>query len=97
MEEVRDILGRRAGEEMALNDQYLNPQLGRIVRTLGFDRTWVQGDGAVPLDEAAHRRREAGGETSGGEQGDAADGHGWLPVFAMARRQVAHTLVRYQT
>ena len=55
MEEVRDILGRRAGEEMALNDQYLNPQLGRIVRTLGFDRTWVQGDGAHLVDDEGHR------------------------------------------
>jgi len=35
---VREILAGRAGEEMELSDRYLNPQLGRIVRTLGYDR-----------------------------------------------------------
>jgi hypothetical protein len=29
---VREILRDRVGEEMALNDRYLNPQMGRIVR-----------------------------------------------------------------
>jgi len=31
---VQEILSARTGEEMALNDRYLNPQMGRIVRTL---------------------------------------------------------------
>jgi ornithine--oxo-acid transaminase len=52
---VRDVLAGRPGEEMALNDRHLNPQLGRIVRTLGFDRTWVGGDGAHLVDAAGHR------------------------------------------
>jgi ornithine--oxo-acid transaminase len=47
---VREILAGRAGEEMALNDSYLNPQLGRIVRTLGFDKRWVSGEGAHLTD-----------------------------------------------
>ncbi len=47
---VREILADRAGEEMTLNDSYLNPQLGRIVRTLGFDKTWVRGEGAYLID-----------------------------------------------
>jgi len=47
---VRDILTGRAGEEMALNDAHLNPQLGRIVRTLGFDKRWVRGEGAHLID-----------------------------------------------
>ncbi len=41
---IRELLERRAGEEMALNDRYLNPQMGRILRTLGFDQRWVGGD-----------------------------------------------------
>ena len=28
--EVAELLSARAGEEMALNDRHLNPQLGRI-------------------------------------------------------------------
>jgi ornithine--oxo-acid transaminase len=52
---VREILAGRVGEEMALNDAYLNPQLGRIVRTLGLDRTWVAGEGAHLIDAQGNR------------------------------------------
>src|SRR5215218_992309 len=48
---IRDLLARRAGEEMALNDRYLNPQVGRIVRTLGYDRRWAAGEGPYLIDE----------------------------------------------
>jgi ornithine--oxo-acid transaminase len=40
---------------MALNDRHLNPQLGRIVRTLGLDRTWVRGEGAHLIDDRGAR------------------------------------------
>ena len=53
--EVREILATRVGEEMALNDRYLNPQMGRILRTIGFDRTWVGGEGAHLIDAAGDR------------------------------------------
>ncbi|HTC59787.1 MAG TPA: aspartate aminotransferase family protein [Solirubrobacteraceae bacterium] len=52
---VREILTQRAGAEMALNDSYLNPQLGRIVRTLGFDKQWVSGEGAHLIDAQGNR------------------------------------------
>jgi ornithine--oxo-acid transaminase len=52
---VREILAGRAGEEMALNDSHLNPQLGRIVRTLGLDRRWVAGEGAHLIDADGDR------------------------------------------
>ncbi len=52
---VRDLLAQRVGEEMALNDRYLNPQMGRILRTLGFDRTWVGGDRAHLIDSEGRR------------------------------------------
>jgi len=47
---VAEIIASRSGEEMALNDRCLNPQMGRILRTLGFDRVWVGGDGAHLID-----------------------------------------------
>jgi ornithine--oxo-acid transaminase len=53
--DVRQILAERAGEAMALNDRHLNPQLGRIVRTLGLDRTWVRGEGAHLIDDRGER------------------------------------------
>ncbi|MHB1570928.1 MAG: aspartate aminotransferase family protein [Solirubrobacteraceae bacterium] len=40
---------------MALNDRHLNPQLGRILRTLGFDRTWVSGEGPYLIDSTGER------------------------------------------
>jgi ornithine--oxo-acid transaminase len=52
---VRELLDQRAGEEMALNDRYLNPQLGRIVRALGFDRRWTRGEGAYLIDDRGER------------------------------------------
>ncbi|MGH2855186.1 MAG: aspartate aminotransferase family protein [Solirubrobacteraceae bacterium] len=52
---VREILARRAGEELVLNDRYLNPQMGRILRTLGFDKVWVGGEGAHLIDAEGAR------------------------------------------
>jgi ornithine--oxo-acid transaminase len=67
---VREILATRVGEEMALNDRYLNRQMGRIVRTVGFDRVWTGGEGAHLIDSEGHRYLDLFG------------GHG---VFAIGR------------
>ncbi len=40
---------------MALNDRYLNPQMGRILRTLGFDRVWTAGEGSYLIDSGGER------------------------------------------
>jgi ornithine--oxo-acid transaminase len=52
---ISDILAGRTGEEMDLNDRYLNPQMGRILRTLGFDKVWTGGEGAHLIDEHGER------------------------------------------
>lgn len=52
---VASLLTERAGEEMALNDRHLNPQMGRILRTLGFDKVWAGGEGAHLIDSAGER------------------------------------------
>ena len=44
----------RSGEAMDLNQRYLNRQLGRVVRTLGFDREWVHGRGPYLIDSEGH-------------------------------------------
>ena len=67
---VREILASRVGEEMALNDRYLNPQMGRIVRIVGFDRVWTGGEGPHLIDSEGHRYLDLFG------------GHG---VFAIGR------------
>jgi ornithine--oxo-acid transaminase len=40
---------------MALNDRFLNPQMGRILRTLGLDRVWTGGEGAHLIDSQGER------------------------------------------
>jgi ornithine--oxo-acid transaminase len=52
---IAEILASRTGEEMVLNDRHLNPQMGRIVRTLGFDKVWVGGEGAHLIDADGER------------------------------------------
>jgi ornithine--oxo-acid transaminase len=52
---ISAILAGRTGDEMALNDRHLNPQMGRILRTLGFDKVWVRGEGAHLIDTAGER------------------------------------------
>ena len=52
---IREIIAGRTGEEMALNDRFLNPQMGRILRTLGFDRVWTGGEGAHLIDSQGER------------------------------------------
>jgi ornithine--oxo-acid transaminase len=52
---VHELIATRTGEELALNDRYLNPQMGRILRTLGIDKTWVGGDRAYLIDSAGER------------------------------------------
>jgi ornithine--oxo-acid transaminase len=52
---IASIIAARTGEELALNDRYLNPQMGRILRTLGFDKVWVGGEGAHLIDDRGER------------------------------------------
>jgi ornithine--oxo-acid transaminase len=52
--DVVELLESRAGQAMALNQRHLNPQLGRVLHTLGFDRDWAEGRGSYLIDRAGH-------------------------------------------
>jgi ornithine--oxo-acid transaminase len=52
---IKEIIDGRTGEEMALNDRFLNPQMGRILRTLGFEKVWRGGEGAHLIDSDGER------------------------------------------
>jgi acetylornithine/succinyldiaminopimelate/putrescine aminotransferase len=54
-DEVAALLQLRSEEAMALNQRYLNPQLGKVVQTLGFDREWVRGEGSHLIDRNGAR------------------------------------------
>ena len=52
---ISEILATRTGEELELNDRFLNPQMGRILRTLGFQKVWTGGEGAHLIDDQGER------------------------------------------
>ena len=52
---IAEIIATRTGEELELNDRHLNPQMGRILRTLGFDKVWAGGEGADLIDSDGER------------------------------------------
>jgi ornithine--oxo-acid transaminase len=53
--DLGDLIAARAGEAMELNQRYLNRQLGRVVKTLGFDREWVKGRGEFLIDASGEQ------------------------------------------
>jgi len=68
--DVAKLLETRGADAMALNQRHLNRQLGRVVRTLGFDREWTHGRGSYLIDR------------DGNEYLDLLSGYG---VFALGR------------
>jgi len=55
MGELRDLLDARAGEALDLHAEYVNPQMVRVLRTIGFDRDWARTDGAYLYDAEGAR------------------------------------------
>ncbi len=53
--DVDELLQLRSSEAMGLNQRHLNPQLGRVLKTLGFDREWVHGRGSYLVDREGHQ------------------------------------------
>src|SRR5204863_4386999 len=55
MGELRDLLDARAGETLELHAEYANPQMIRVLRTIGFDRDWARTEGAYLYDSDGER------------------------------------------
>jgi ornithine--oxo-acid transaminase len=53
--DVARTFAERSGENFALHEQYMNPQLARTLRTLGFDRNYVRGEGSYLYDDNGDR------------------------------------------
>jgi ornithine--oxo-acid transaminase len=49
--ELRD----RAGESFSLHESYLNPQLVRVLKTIGFDRHYTRAEGAYLFDQTGQK------------------------------------------
>jgi ornithine--oxo-acid transaminase len=53
--DVGEILAHRQGDALDLHHRYLNRQMVRVLRTIGFDRDWVAGEGAYLVDAKGDR------------------------------------------
>ncbi len=53
--DVDAALEAHRGQQFALHEAHLNPQLPRVLRTLGFDRTYVRGVGPWLYDDHGER------------------------------------------
>ena len=53
--DVAEIISQRNREALALNEQHVNPQFARVLRTIGFDRAWATGEGAHLIDADGRR------------------------------------------
>ncbi len=53
--DVKALLKEREQEAFALHERYMNPQMPRILRTLGFDADYVHAEGAYLFDRDGRR------------------------------------------
>src|SRR5580765_7716416 len=53
--DVKALLEARGREAFALHERYVNPQMPRVLRTLGFDRDYVRAEGAYLFDRTGAR------------------------------------------
>ncbi len=55
MGELQELLDSRSGEALDLHGEYVNPQMIRVLRTIGFDRDWARTEGAYLFDTDGER------------------------------------------
>jgi len=53
--DVGKVLADRHGENFELHNELMNPQMARVLRTLGFDRFYVRGEGCYLYDDRGER------------------------------------------
>ena len=53
--ELRKLLEERQGENFRLHARHVNPQMARVLKTIGFDRFYVRGEGCYLFDADGRR------------------------------------------
>ena len=59
--DLRALLAERAGSTLDSHARAINPQFVRLLRTIGFDRTWARAEGAYFFDSQGARGSHAAG------------------------------------
>jgi len=52
---IQELLQQRDKENFSLHDRYLNSQMVKVLKTIGFDRHYVRADGAYLYDDKDNR------------------------------------------
>src|SRR5438128_11750927 len=52
---LAELLESRRGEDLDLWARTINPQFARVLKTIGFDRTWARAEGAYLFDSDGDR------------------------------------------
>jgi len=52
---ILDLLQERAGQNFSLHEQYLNTQMVKVLKTIGFDRKYVRASGPYLFDDQGDR------------------------------------------
>jgi ornithine--oxo-acid transaminase len=53
--DLSEVLRERHGENSRLHARYVNPQMSRLLKTIGFDRVYVRGEGCYLFDAEGRR------------------------------------------
>ena len=53
--DIRALIDERRGQAGLLHEQHLNPQVPKVLHTIGFDREFVRGEGAYYWDPEGNR------------------------------------------
>ena len=101
--ELSSLIEARQGENFRLHSEYLNPQLVKVLKTLGFDRFYVRGEGSYLYDRNGERYLDflagfgvfaLGRGHPGGEKGVARGARHGPPEPGSARRGAAARTAR---
>jgi ornithine--oxo-acid transaminase len=52
---IRELIEQRQSENFALHEQFLNPQMVNVLKTIGFDRHYVRAEGPYLFDNQGDR------------------------------------------
>ncbi len=53
--DLSEVLTKRQGENFRLHSDYVNPQMARVLKTIGFDRLYDRGEGCYLFDSEGRR------------------------------------------